>query len=45
MLELVKNHEVLVEQAEPWGPIVCRTAGPATRVLVPVAIDTQGSTA
>jgi segregation and condensation protein A len=25
LLELVKGHEVSVEQAEPFGPIVCRT--------------------
>lgn len=24
MLELVKRREIFVEQAEPWGPIVCR---------------------
>lgn len=24
MLELVKQHEIVVEQAEPWGAIVCR---------------------
>jgi segregation and condensation protein A len=28
MLELVKGHEVSVEQAEPWGPIVCRRLTP-----------------
>jgi len=26
LLELVKRREVVVEQAEPWGPIVARTA-------------------
>jgi len=24
MLELMKRHEIIVEQAEPWGPIVAR---------------------
>jgi chromatin segregation and condensation protein Rec8/ScpA/Scc1 (kleisin family) len=24
MLELMKRHEIVVEQAEPWGPIVAR---------------------
>jgi chromatin segregation and condensation protein Rec8/ScpA/Scc1 (kleisin family) len=24
MLELVKQREIVVEQAEPWGPIVAR---------------------
>jgi chromatin segregation and condensation protein Rec8/ScpA/Scc1 (kleisin family) len=24
MLELVKRREITVEQAEPWGEIVCR---------------------
>lgn len=24
MLELVKRHEIVVEQAVPWGPIVAR---------------------
>ncbi|OGN87340.1 MAG: hypothetical protein A2X23_05730 [Chloroflexi bacterium GWC2_73_18] len=27
MLELVKRRELIVEQAEPWGPIVCRRPG------------------
>ncbi len=26
MLELVKSRELVVEQSEPWGPIVCRVA-------------------
>ena len=25
MLELMKRREIVVEQAEPWGPIVART--------------------
>jgi segregation and condensation protein A len=28
MLELVKTRELRVEQAEPWGPIICRAVGP-----------------
>ena len=31
MLELVKRREIIVEQAEPWGPIVARQATPADR--------------
>jgi len=26
LLELMKRREIVVEQAEPWGPIVARTA-------------------
>jgi segregation and condensation protein A len=29
LLELAKQGEVLVEQAEPWGPIVARLVGPS----------------
>jgi segregation and condensation protein A len=29
MLELVKGREVLIEQARPFGPIVCRSRGPS----------------
>ena len=29
MLELVKGNELSVEQAEPFGPIVCRSLGRA----------------
>lgn len=29
MLELVKTRELSVEQARPWGPIVCRSVAPA----------------
>ncbi len=28
MLELVKRHEIAVEQDRPWGPIRCRSLGP-----------------
>ncbi len=29
MLELMKRREIVVEQAEPWGPIVARRTTPA----------------
>jgi segregation and condensation protein A len=29
MLELMKRHEIVVEQLEPWGPIVARSTGTA----------------
>ena len=31
MLELMKRREIVVEQAEPWGPIVARAMTPAER--------------
>jgi segregation and condensation protein A len=31
MLELMKRREIVVEQAEPWGPIVARRTSPAER--------------
>ena len=37
VLEMVKGHELTVEQAEPWGPILCRRAQPAGGlVAIPV---------
>jgi chromatin segregation and condensation protein Rec8/ScpA/Scc1 (kleisin family) len=39
MLELVKGREVTIEQAEPWGPIVCRALLPETRPMVAVPIE------
>ncbi len=42
MLELVKRREIVVEQAEPWGPIVARAATAAERAssgIVTVATD------
>jgi segregation and condensation protein A len=42
MLELVKGGEVVVEQQEPWGPILCRATDPTARKLVAVAIDSEG---
>jgi chromatin segregation and condensation protein Rec8/ScpA/Scc1 (kleisin family) len=29
MLELMKRREIVVEQLEPWGPIVARSTGEA----------------
>jgi segregation and condensation protein A len=37
MLELMKRHEIVVEQAEPWGPIVARATTPAERALAGLA--------
>jgi segregation and condensation protein A len=34
MLELVKRREILVEQAEPWGPIVARATTPEERAAM-----------
>jgi segregation and condensation protein A len=31
MLELMKRHEIVVEQVEPWGPIVARATTPGER--------------
>lgn len=41
MLELMKRREIVVEQAEPWGPIVARATTPEERSSwgVPVASD------
>ena len=42
MLELVKRREIVVEQAEPWGPIVARATTPAERAasgIVGLAVD------
>lgn len=37
MLELVKGRELVVEQAEPWGPISCRRLTPGERLIaIPV---------
>ncbi len=33
MLELMKRREIVVEQADPWGPIVARATTPAERAL------------
>lgn len=40
MLELMKRREIVVEQAEPWGPIVARaSADPAALATADVPID------
>ncbi len=42
LLELVKRREIVVEQAEPWGPIVARATTPAERAaagIVALAVD------
>ena len=44
MLELMKRREIVVEQAEPWGPIVARqmTAEErATAGLAPITVDDE----
>ena len=37
MLELMKRREIVVEQAEPWGPIVARPTTPEERLAAGVA--------
>jgi segregation and condensation protein A len=39
MLELMKRREIVVEQAEPWGPIVARSTTAAERAAAGVALD------
>lgn len=39
MLELVKGRELMVEQDEPWGPIVCRALPVEARAVVAVPIE------
>jgi segregation and condensation protein A len=42
MLELMKRREIVVEQREPWGPIVARSTTPEERAaagLGPVSVD------
>ncbi len=36
MLELMKRREIVVEQAEPWGPIVARSTTPEERAAAGV---------
>ena len=36
MLELMKRREIVVEQAEPWGPIVARVTTPSERAAAGV---------
>ena len=37
MLELMKRREIVVEQAEPWGPIVARSTTAAERAAAGVS--------
>lgn len=39
MLELMKRREIVVEQAEPWGPIVARATTAAERGSAPLPAD------
>ena len=44
MLELMKRREIVVEQAEPWGPIVARQMTAEERAaagLAPVTVDDE----
>ncbi len=42
MLELMKRREIVVEQAEPWGPIVARRTSPAERAAGSAAVEPAG---
>jgi segregation and condensation protein A len=39
LLELMKRREVVVEQAEPWGPIVARSTTAEERAAAGIAVD------
>jgi segregation and condensation protein A len=39
LLELMKRREIVVEQAEPWGPIVARATTAAERAAAGVAVS------
>jgi len=41
MLELMKRREIVVEQDEPWGPIVARATTADERAAAGVAIDVE----
>jgi len=43
MLELMKRREIVVEQAEPWGPIVARSMTPAERAAGGRAAPSQAT--
>jgi segregation and condensation protein A len=43
MLELMKRREIVVEQAEPWGPIVARQTTPEERAAAGVAPDVDAA--
>jgi segregation and condensation protein A len=42
MLELMKRREIVVEQAEPWGPIVARATTAAERASAGLPPDLEG---
>jgi segregation and condensation protein A len=42
MLELMKRREIVVEQAEPWGPIVARATTPEERAAAGLAPTSEG---
>ena len=44
MLELMKRREIVVEQVEPWGPIVARQTTPEERAAAGLAPDVDAST-
>jgi segregation and condensation protein A len=41
MLELMKRREIVVEQLEPWGPIVARSTTPDERLAAGLVSDTS----
>ena len=43
MLELMKRREIVVEQAEPWGPIVARATTAEERAASGVAADVDAT--
>ena len=45
MLELMKRREIVVEQAEPWGPIMARRTTPEERAAAAFPGDRRGGTA
>jgi segregation and condensation protein A len=42
MLELMKRREIVVEQAEPWGPIVARATTAEERIRAGMPVDLEG---
>lgn len=42
MLELMKRREIVVDQAEPWGPIIARATTPEERAAAGLAPDAGG---
>jgi len=41
MLELMKRREIVVEQQEPWGPIVARRATPEERAAAGLGAEAE----